>query len=213
MRGPVRGGGAARTLVVLAERLGLGDPAAAVPAVVAVAAAYHPGAEPAAVRRADRAVAALLAMSPPAPPEVAGSRLGLLVQTCEATAGLIRAAARHGLAAPASVRTEDLLAEVLRLDPPVRVTRRVATAALRLGGCALDPGSRLLLRFDAANRDPAVFDEPDRFRAGRPQRVLTFGAGPAAAPASGMRWPSPQAWSTSCAGTPRRTPPRATRPR
>lgn len=169
-------------LVVLTERLGLGDPAAAVPAVVAVAAAYHPDAEPAAVRRADRAVATLLAMSPPAPPEIIGNRLGLLVQTCEATAGLIRAAARHGRAVPASVRTEDLLAEVLRLDPPVRVTRRVATAALRLGGCALDPGSRLLLRFDAANRDPAVFDEPDRFRAGRPQRVLTFGAGPRGCP-------------------------------
>ncbi|WP_319461754.1 cytochrome P450, partial [Micromonospora sp. RTP1Z1] len=150
-------------LVVLAHRLGLTDPAAAVPAVVAVAAAYHPGAAPAEVRRADLAVAALLALSPPAPPEVTANRIGLLVQACDATAGLIGAAVRHGLRAPASVPTSDLLAEVLRLDPPVRATRRVAAAALRIGSQEIAAGSPLLLRFDAANRDPAVFPEADRF--------------------------------------------------
>ncbi len=120
-------------LVVLAERLGLADPAAAVAEVTAVAAAYHPGAGPAAVRRADRAVAALLAMSPPAPAEVTANRLGLLVQAADATAGLIVAAVRHGLDAPDGLETDALLAEVLRLDPPVRVTRRVAADPLTLG--------------------------------------------------------------------------------
>ncbi|WP_446215416.1 cytochrome P450 [Micromonospora sp. IBHARD004] len=169
-------------LEVLTARLGLADPAAAVPAVAAVAAAYHPGATPAAVARADRAVNTLLAMSPPAPPEVTANRLGLLVQACDATAGLIGAAARHVLPAPASMSTGDLLAEVLRLDPPVRATRRVATVALRLGGREIDAGSALLLRFDAANRDPAVFAEPDRFSPGRPGRASTFGAGPRGCP-------------------------------
>ncbi|RZU76433.1 cytochrome P450 [Micromonospora kangleipakensis] len=169
-------------LEVLAARLGLADPTAAVPAVAAVAAAYHPGATPAAVARADRAVGTLLAMSPPASPEVTANRLGLLVQACDATAGLIGAAARHVLPAPASVSTGDLLAEVLRLDPPVRATRRVATVALRLGGWEIDAGAALLLRFDAANRDPAVFAEPDRFAPGRPGRALTFGAGPRGCP-------------------------------
>ncbi|WP_232236710.1 cytochrome P450 [Micromonospora globosa] len=169
-------------LVVLAERLGLADPAAAVAEVTAVAAAYHPGAEPAAVRRADRAVAALLAMSPPAPAEVTANRLGLLVQAADATAGLIVAAVRYGLAAPDGLGTDALLAEVLRLDPPVRVTRRVAADPLSLGGQPVRAGERLLLRFDAANRDPAAFPEPDRFRASRANAALTFGAGPRGCP-------------------------------
>ncbi|MFE9693578.1 cytochrome P450 [Micromonospora sp. NPDC005806] len=168
-------------LAVLAARLGLADPAAG-PAVAAVAAAYHPGADPAAVVRADRAVAALLAMSPPAPAEVAANRIGLLVQACDATARLIGAAVRHGLAAPAALSTGDLLAEVLRLDPPVRATRRVTTAALRLAGREIGPDAPLLLRFDAANRDPAVHPEPDRFHPGRPGGSLTFGAGPRGCP-------------------------------
>ncbi|NES27375.1 cytochrome P450 [Micromonospora terminaliae] len=169
-------------LEVLAARLGLADPAAAVPAVTAVAAAYHPGAEPAAVARADRAVAALLALSPPAPAEAAANRIGLLVQAADATAGLIGNAVRYGLAAPATLDTADLLAEVLRLDPPVRATRRVATGARRLGGQEIGPESVLLLRFDAANRDPAVHPDPDAFRPGRPGGALTFGAGPRGCP-------------------------------
>lgn len=147
-----------------------------------MAAAYHPGAEPAAVRRADRAVAALLAMSPPAPAEVTANRLGLLVQAADATAGLIVAAVRHGLAAPDGLGTDALLAEVLRLDPPVRVTRRVAAGPLSLGGQPVGAGERLLLRFDAANRDPVAFPERDRFRAGRANAALTFGAGPRGCP-------------------------------
>ncbi|MEU0155211.1 cytochrome P450 [Micromonospora fulviviridis] len=188
---------------VLAARLGLADPAAAVPAVTAVAAAYHPGADPAAVARADRAVGALLAMSPPAPAEAAANRIGLLVQAADATAGLIGAAVRHGLAAPPALDTADLLAEVLRLDPPVRATRRVATGALRLAGREIGPDATLLLRFDSANRDPAVHADPDRFHPGgpdhagrpagpgpgghlalahRPVPALTFGAGPRGCP-------------------------------
>ncbi|MEU9739348.1 cytochrome P450 [Micromonospora chersina] len=188
-------------LEVLAARLGLADPAAAVPAVTAVAAAYHPGADPAAVVHADRAVAALLAMSPPAPAEAAANRIGLLVQAADATAGLIGAAVRHGLAAPAALGTADLLAEVLRLDPPVRATRRVATGATRLAGREIGPDATLLLRFDAANRDPAVHPDPDGFHpagpdqaghaageaghlalAGPSVRALTFGAGPRGCP-------------------------------
>ncbi|MFG2107435.1 cytochrome P450 [Micromonospora chersina] len=188
-------------LEVLAARLGLADPAAAVPAVTAVAAAYHPGADPAAVAHADRAVTALLAMSPPAPAEAAANRIGLLVQAADATAGLIGAAVRHGLAAPAALGTADLLAEVLRLDPPVRATRRVATGATRLAGREIGPAAALLLRFDAANRDPAAHPDAERFHpagpdhaghaagdgghltlAGRRVRALTFGAGPRGCP-------------------------------
>ncbi|SCL71677.1 hypothetical protein [Micromonospora peucetia] len=125
-------------LRVLTERLGLADPDAAGPAV---AAAYHPGADAARVAAADGAVAALLAMTPPGPPEAVANRTGLLVQACDATAGLIGAAARHGLAVPPTMPTGELLAEVLRLDPPVRGTRRVTVAPVRLAGGVLPPGS------------------------------------------------------------------------
>ncbi|MET8233815.1 cytochrome P450 [Micromonospora sp. NPDC005298] len=170
-------------LRVLAGRLGLADPVAAGTAVAVVAAAYHPGVDPTLLRRADAAVAALLALSPPAPPQVRANLIGLLVQACDATAGLVGAAAHH-LLTPAALRATagidggDLLAEVLRLDPPVRATRRVTTAAVRVGGQDLPAGSPALLRFDAANRDPLAFAEPTVFRPGRPGAgPLTFGAG------------------------------------
>lgn len=167
-------------LRVLADQLGLVDPAAAATAVAVVAAAYHPGVDPALTARADRAVAALLALCPPAPLEVRANLIGLLVQACDATAGLIGAAAHHLLspAVPLTAGTADLLAEVLRLDPPVRATRRVTVDAVRLGGRDLPAGSPVLLRFDAANRDPLAFPAPEAFRPGRPGLgPLTFGAG------------------------------------
>jgi cytochrome P450 len=168
-------------VLVLAERLGLTDPAAAVPAVARVAAAWQPGADPAAVRRADQAVATLVALAPPAPPEVTANRLGLLVQACDATAGLITAAARRATATPAAP-TGELLTEMLRLEPPVPATRRIAVAPVTVGGREIGAGEVLLLRFDAANRDPAVLAGPDRFRPGRRDGVLTFGAGPRGCP-------------------------------
>ncbi|WP_435209937.1 cytochrome P450 [Micromonospora sp. bgisy143] len=167
-------------LRVLADRLGFADPAAAATAVAVVAAAYHPGVDPALTARADRAVAALLALCPPAPLEVRANLIGLLVQSCDATAGLIGVAAHHLLrpAVASTAGTADLLAEVLRLDPPVRATRRVTVEAVRLGGRDLPAGSPVLLRFDAANRDPLAFGEPEAFRPDRPGGgLLTFGAG------------------------------------
>ncbi|MET8042819.1 cytochrome P450 [Micromonospora sp. NPDC005215] len=170
-------------LRVLAGRLGVVDPVAAGTAVAVVAAAYHPGVDVAVVRRADRAVATLLAVVPPAAPEVRANLIGLLVQACDATAGLIGAAAHHLLPLPGGhppgvAGTAELLAEVLRLDPPVRATRRITASAVRLGGQDLPAGSPVLLRFDAANRDPTVFAEPAALRPGRPGAgLLTFGAG------------------------------------
>ncbi|WP_244236593.1 cytochrome P450 [Micromonospora violae] len=170
-------------LRALAERLGFADPAAAGTAVADVAAAYHPGVDPALTARADRAVVALLTLAPHGSPEVRANLIGLLVQACDATAGLIGAAAHHLLPTaaprtPATAATADLLAEVLRLDPPVRATRRVTVDAVRLGGQELPAGSPVLLRFDAANRDPQAFTEPATFQPGRPgAAMLTFGTG------------------------------------
>ncbi|MFF5212686.1 cytochrome P450 [Streptosporangium sp. NPDC000396] len=109
-------------------------------------------------------------------PERLAVLAGLLAQACDSTAGLIRNALAAD-AAPCPV--EDLLAETLRHDPPVRVLRRTAARPEAAGGGAV-PGAEpgvVVLDVAAANRDPEVFDDPDRFRPGRAQEHLTFGAG------------------------------------
>ena len=69
--------------------------------------------------------------------------------------------------------------EVLRYDPPVQATVRVArTAGLNAGGLAIPTGSALILLIGAANRDPAHYADPDRFDPTRTGNApLSFGAG------------------------------------
>jgi hypothetical protein len=80
-------------VAALAAGLGLADPIGAAEAVPAVAAAYFPGAGAEAERRADAATAWLAGAlrevpGPPAGPELIAARIALMVQACEATAGL-----------------------------------------------------------------------------------------------------------------------------
>ena len=69
--------------------------------------------------------------------------------------------------------------EVLRYEPPFRGHYRHVVADTDLGGTSLSGGSRLLLLWGAANRDPAQFDAPHEFRLDRPQGKghITFGKG------------------------------------
>ena len=69
--------------------------------------------------------------------------------------------------------------EVLRFEPPFRGHYRHVVADTDLGGTSLSGGSRLLLLWGAANRDPAQFDAPHEFRLDRPQGKghITFGKG------------------------------------
>ncbi|WP_433541875.1 cytochrome P450 [Streptosporangium sandarakinum] len=62
----------------------------------------------------------------------------------------------------------------------MRALRRVA---VRQAAGGVPAGTTVLLDVAAANRDPHVFDDPDRFRPGRSPRHLTFGAGPRPCPA------------------------------
>jgi cytochrome P450 len=77
----------------------------------------------------------------------------------------------------------DLLApfieEALRYEPPFRGHYRHVVADTTLGGTDLPAGSRLLLLWGAANRDPAQFDTPHDFRLDRPggKGHITFGKG------------------------------------
>lgn len=71
------------------------------------------------------------------------------------------------------------LEEVLRYEPPFRGHYRHVVSDTTLCGVDLQAGSRLLLLWGAANRDPAHFDNPDQFRLDRPGRRghITFGKG------------------------------------
>ncbi len=71
------------------------------------------------------------------------------------------------------------LEEVLRCEPPFRGHYRHVVNETELGGVHLPAGSRLLLLWGAANRDPSHFAEPDEFQLDRPtsKAHITFGKG------------------------------------
>jgi cytochrome P450 len=71
-----------------------------------------------------------------------------------------------------------VVSELLRLDAPVQATARTATHDHCIGGVHVRRGQQALVILAAANRDPAVFEEPSRFRLNRNAPAsLTFGHG------------------------------------
>lgn len=72
-----------------------------------------------------------------------------------------------------------LCAELLRLDGPVQAVGRTATREHIIDGVAVRATEPVLVVLAAANRDPAVFTEPDRFqpeRTGPAPLALGYGA-------------------------------------
>jgi pimeloyl-[acyl-carrier protein] synthase len=68
--------------------------------------------------------------------------------------------------------------EMLRFDSPVQGTARAASEDVEYGGVLIPKGALVLCGIGAANRDPAVFPEPDRFDvARRDNHHLSFGFG------------------------------------
>jgi len=76
-------------------------------------------------------------------------------------------------------RIPNLVEEVLRLATPTANMWRVCTADSEVAGTKIPAGSMCMVRFAAANRDPAQFPEPDRFDVGRANAAehLAFGMG------------------------------------
>ena len=69
--------------------------------------------------------------------------------------------------------------EMLRWWTPVMTFRRTATRDCELGGQAIRAGEKVVVSFTSANRDEAVFADPDRFDIRRhPNPHLVFGYGP-----------------------------------
>ncbi|MEU8759636.1 cytochrome P450 [Streptomyces sp. NPDC048659] len=69
--------------------------------------------------------------------------------------------------------------EILRWTSPGLHALRTVTRPVTVAGTALRPGDRVTAWICSANRDPAVFADPDVFRPDRtPNRHLAFGWGP-----------------------------------
>jgi len=68
--------------------------------------------------------------------------------------------------------------EALRYDSPAQVIARVAREDMSLDGREIRRDQAVFLALGAANRDPAVFADPERFDVGRDaSALLTFGKG------------------------------------
>lgn len=99
----------------------------------------------------------------------------LLVAGFETTVNLIGNGALALLAHPDQwqrLRADPSLApsaveEVLRYDSPVQRTSRVALEAVELDGRLVGQGQWIEVLLGAANRDPEVYEAPDRFDIGR----------------------------------------------
>lgn len=57
----------------------------------------------------------------------------------------------------------NFIEEVLRFDAPVQGLWRQTTCPVQVAGVEIPAGAAVMARFGAANRDPRVFDDPDRF--------------------------------------------------
>ncbi|MGN6607265.1 MAG: cytochrome P450 [Jatrophihabitans sp.] len=68
--------------------------------------------------------------------------------------------------------------ELIRYDSPLQLFERTATADTVIGEVTVEAGQKIAALLGAANRDPAVFADPDRFDVARADNPhLGFGAG------------------------------------
>jgi cytochrome P450 len=67
--------------------------------------------------------------------------------------------------------------EVLRLHTPLPSFSRRASEDTSIGGTAIGADQQVLLDYAAANRDPGVYPEPERFELDRRPQHLAFGWG------------------------------------
>lgn len=68
--------------------------------------------------------------------------------------------------------------EILRIHGPLIASRRITTMPVEIGGRHVSAGERISLIWSSANRDEAVFGDPDEFRLDRdPADNLLYGSG------------------------------------
>ncbi len=120
--------------------------------------------------------------------EVVSNAAVLMFGGIETTEGMIASAFAHLLARPdvlADARAEAgltaaVVEESLRLEPAAAAVDRYATRDTAFAGVQVRRGELVRVSITAANRDPAVFADPDRFDPGRTnlRSQLAFARGP-----------------------------------
>jgi hypothetical protein len=120
--------------------------------------------------------------------EIAANAAVLLFGGIETTEGMITNALLEILRRPAILRRvradpaalDSAIDESLRLEPAAAVVDRYATADGDLAGAEIAAGDLVRVSIAGANRDPAVFGDPDEFDPARPnlRRHLAFAQGP-----------------------------------
>ncbi|MEV6605455.1 cytochrome P450 [Kutzneria sp. NPDC051319] len=121
-------------------------------------------------------------------PEVVSNAAVLMFGGIETTEGMIANLVLHLLTNPSQLdivradpaRIPDAVEESLRMEPAAAVVDRYATRDVELAGASIARGDLVTVSLTAANRDPAVFDNPDEFDLGRPnlRHQLAFARGP-----------------------------------
>ena len=120
--------------------------------------------------------------------EVISNAAVMMFGGIETTEGMIANALLHLLSSPAQLElvlaerglVPAAIEESLRLEPAAAVVDRYATRDAWLGGASVRAGDQVTVSITGANRDPAVFGEPDLFDVRRPNagRHLAFAHGP-----------------------------------
>jgi cytochrome P450 len=100
--------------------------------------------------------------------------VGVLVH-CLATQPALQSRLRAGVP---DAELDAVIDEILRIDDPFVSNRRVTTCPVTIGGAALPEGARVKLNWTSANRDAAVFGDPDAMDAQRnAPHNLVYGIG------------------------------------
>ncbi len=113
--------------------------------------------------------------------EVVSNAAVLMFGGIDTTAGMITNLVRHLLLAGLGAGAlPDAIEESVRLEPAAAVIDRYATHDVTLAGAPVRGGDLVVVSIAGANRDPAVFTEPDRFVPGRvgARQHLAFAQGP-----------------------------------
>jgi cytochrome P450 len=120
--------------------------------------------------------------------EVVSNAAVLMFGGIETTEGMIANGLLHLLAHPAELALveadrsllRNAIEESLRLEPAAAVIDRYSTADTELDGASIAAGELVRISIAAANRDPHVFTEPDRFdvRRANARHHVAFAHGP-----------------------------------
>lgn len=121
--------------------------------------------------------------------EVVANAAVLMFGGIDTTVGMILNAVRYVLDEPAALALvggggadalQGAIEESTRLEPAAAVVDRYATSDTGLGGVRIRRGDLAVVSIAGANRDPAVFSEPDRFdlRRENAKLNLAFAQGP-----------------------------------